>query len=233
MDLIINSSIAVLGLCILVLLARGPIRSYLVVFLYALVDAASSIAEEIVWQFRGRGDPILVNLFWVNEILLDVFLFVMVMALIRRASDQPALRSIAGKILPVVLAVSAVLPFVYGHSLLRFNQGGTTLSSTFFNVTSQTLNFGGAIMNLVLWTALIGRKRRDPQLLAVSAGLGVIATGQALYYGLQILVRPASAMMRSFEDALEAATHVAGLAIWCWAFRPSANRQLTPNEKTS
>ena len=40
-------------------------------------------------------------------------------------------------------------------------------------------------MNLGLWTALIGTKKRDPLLLTVSAGLGVAVTGAAIAFGLQ------------------------------------------------
>jgi hypothetical protein len=91
-----------------------------------------------------------------------------------------------------------------------------------FHGASQFLNFAAALMNLVLWTALLGTGKRDPQLLTVSAGLGISVTGAAIFYGLLTIYR---------SDALGLCyvlAHMACLPIWCWAFRP-ATAHKTPS----
>ena len=83
-------------------------------------------------------------------------------------------------------------------------------------------------MNLGLWTALIGSKHKDAQLLTVSAGLGVAVTGQAVYYGLRLMTT--NPLVYRISDALNVLTYIAGVAIWCWAFRPVARAASRPEE---
>lgn len=224
-DFIVNGAeyaLIVLQAILLFFLLTGTLRSYIVLFLYSAVDLVASVAEISVSRTTGRASPLYRNLYWTNEILLDLLLFVLVIVLIRRAAGNPALRSAAEKILPIVIGASIILPFIYGHQPMAHTaRGETVLAGGWFIVAGQVLNFGGAIMNLVLWSALLASQRRDAQLLTVSAGLGIAVTGQAIYYGIRILTAAASEL-RSFEDLLLAATHIAGVAIWCWAFRPSA-----------
>jgi hypothetical protein len=96
-------------------------------------------------------------------------------------------------------------------------------STAWFDGTSQLLNFGGAIMNLGLWTALIGIKKRDPLLLTVSAGLGVAVTGAAIAFGLRRFTPPDSTAQQ-LADLFKTVTYLASVAIWCWAFRPRARK---------
>ena len=84
--------------------------------------------------------------------------------------------------------------------------------------TSQLLNFGAAIMNLFLWTALIGSRQRDPRLLMVSAGLGVAVTGAAIAYGFRALIGKAGPLW--LPDVFLSVTHLICVFLWCWAFRP-------------
>lgn len=192
------------------LLLRGPFQKYFIIFLYASVSLLTSLAEVIVIQKWGKTAPAYAQVYWTNEIVLDLLLFLLVIVLTYRATEGSPLRGAVGKLLAVVAIVAAVLPFVIG--------GRPYFSLRWFRATAQIMNFGGAIMNLGLWTALIGSQRKDPQLLAVSAGLGVAVTGQAVYYGLRLLSM--APLVRRISDVVNVITYLAGVAIWCWAFRP-------------
>src|SRR5207253_1650526 len=95
-----------------------------------------------------------------------------------------------------------------------------------FNSTSQVLNFGAAIMNLGLWTALLSSKRRDPQLTMVSIGLGVAVAGQAIGFGVRRLIHEGSDA-RQLADVFMSLTHVLSVFLWCWAFRSYAKARKT------
>ncbi len=192
------------------LLLRGPFQKYFIIFLYASVYLLTSLAEVIVIQKLGKAAPAYAQVYWTNEIVLDILLFLLVIVLTYRATEGSPLRGTVGKLLAVVAILAALLPFVIGSR--------PYFSLRWFRATAQILNFGGAIMNLGLWTALIGSQRKDPQLLAVSAGLGVAVTGQAVYYGLRLLTT--APLVRSISDVVNVITYLAGVAIWCWAFRP-------------
>ena len=192
------------------LLLRGPIRKYFIIFLYSVVYLSTSVVEVIVSRQGGKLTPLYARVYWTDEIVLDLLLFLLVIVLALRATAQSPLRGAVAKLLLVVTVLALVLPFVIGTS--RF------FSARWFRLTSQILNFGGALMNLGLWTGLIGSKKREAELLVVSAGLGIAVAGQAIYYGIRLLT--ANPLLRSFSDVLNVLTHIAGVAIWCWAFRP-------------
>jgi hypothetical protein len=109
-----------------------------------------------------------------------------------------------------MVVVALALPFVLFHPFFTLR---------WYRHTSQLLSFGGALMNLFLWTGIIGKRDRDPQLLPVSAGLGVAVTGVAITYGL---LQFTSADFRWLPDLFKSLTQVGSMVIWCWAFRPSA-----------
>ena len=143
----------------------------------------------------------------------------MVITLTYRALEGSPLRAGMGRLLGAVLVIVLVVPFVL-FSARRF-------SSAWFDGTSQLLNFGGAIMNLGLWTALIGTKKRDPLLLTVSAGLGVAVTGAAIAFGLRRFTPPRGTPQQ-LANLFKTLTYLASVAIWCWAFRPAARKKPGP-----
>jgi len=176
-------SIAIQAAVIVFLLRRSAFRRYPLLLVYCVLQLAATVAEEYVSRVHGQT-RFFRNLYWTDEITLDLLLFFMVIALIYRAVEGSPVRIAMGRLLGAVVAVVLVVPFVV-FTARRF-------STTWFDGTSQLLNFGAAIMNLGLWTALIGTKKRDPLLLTVSAGLGVAVTGAAIAYGLRRFTPPTS-----------------------------------------
>ncbi len=200
------------------LLLRGPFQKYFIVFLYSTVYLLTSLLEVALHWEAGKTAPLYARVYWTNEIILDLLLFLMVILLTYRATEGSPIRAAVGKLLIIVVLVAAALPFLIASR--------PYFSLRWFRMTAQILNFGGAVMNLGLWTALIGSKRKDSQLLAVSAGLGVAVTGQAVYYGLRLMT--VSPLVRNISDVLNVLTYLAGVAIWCWAFRPAAPARSGP-----
>jgi hypothetical protein len=216
-DAAVAISLALQALLVFLLL-RGPVRKYFIVFLYSVVYLSTSAIELIVFRQGGRLTPLYARVYWTDEIVLDLLLFLMVIILTLRATKESPLRAAVVRMLMVVAVAALALPFVIGPS--------PYFSIRWFRLASQILNFGGALMNLGLWTALIGSKKREPELLVVSAGLGVAVAGQAIYYGIRLLT--ASPVVRRFSDLLNVLTHLAGVAIWCWAFRRQARTRKGP-----
>ncbi len=74
-------------------------------------------------------------------------------------------------------------------------------------------------MNLALWTALVSGKRRDRQMLIITAGLGARVAAEAALLGLRQLTASGGSA-REIADLAARMAFVAGALIWCWAFRP-------------
>jgi len=204
---------------VIVFLLRGPFRRYPLLLLYCILQLAATIGEEYVYRVFGGSSAISRKLYWADEVTLDLLLFLMVITLTYRALEASPLRAAMGRLLGAVVVIALVVPFVL-FSARRF-------TTPWFDGTSQLLNFGAAIMNLGLWTALIGTKRRDPLLLTVSAGLGVAVTGAAIAFGLRRFT-PILSTPQQLANLFKTITYLASVAIWCWAFRPAARRSPTP-----
>src|SRR5258706_3628081 len=137
-------------LLIILLLNRSLFRKYLMVFLFCILLLVTSLAEVLVVQapnYGNRSETYRI-LFWTDEMVTDAFLFVMVAVMIYRATEGTPLRTLAERLFSGVVAIALLLPFVVF--------GDKWFTNHWFNRSSQLLNFGGAVLNLLLWTALLG-----------------------------------------------------------------------------
>jgi hypothetical protein len=227
--------IALVEFGIVFLLLQSSFRKFLILLVYVIVDSASTLAQTFVDILYGssiqttaakasEGQKLYVHLYWTDEVVLDLLLFLMVIVFTYRALDEGPLRVTAGKLLGGIVLVVCLLPFVLFHPTFT-----PWPKSRWFDSTSQMLNFGGAVMNLTLWTALIASKRRDPQLLTVSAGLGIVVTGAAISFGLRHLIPPGG-WLRWIPNVFLMLTHLGGLVAWCWAFRPTVKRHAATSD---
>jgi hypothetical protein len=140
-----------------------------------------------------------------DEAIIDLLLFLMVIVMTYQALGNNPLRARIGRHigrwLAALVAGAVLLPFVLFQ--------GPIFSARWFNPTSQMLTFGGAIVNLALWTALLGNRKRNPLLLAVSAGLGIAVTGAAITFGLHHFRWAANGTARILVDLIKSLAHVA------------------------
>jgi hypothetical protein len=200
-----------LQLTLIALLAKGPLRRYPVLFLYSVTYIGVIVLEGLTLSQAGLGSGLYRNLYWSSDLVLDFLLFLMVITLTYRIVGRNPLLRPFGRMLFLVVAAAIALPFILFHPFFQLG---------WFRHTSQLLSLGAAVMTLLLWTAIIGTRDRDPQLMLVSAGLGVAVTGVAIAYGL---LQFTSANFRWLPDLFKSLTQVGSMMIWCWAFRPSAS----------
>jgi hypothetical protein len=200
--------ISIVLLVVLVfLLLRGPFRQYPLILTYCVTQLILTVSEDYLRIVNSL--KLYTALYWTDEILLNLLLFLMVITFTYRAVGDSPLRAALGKMLGAVLVVVILVP------VLIF-KGPAFRSTPWLNHTSQLLSFCAAILNLGLWSALISNRRRDPQLLSVSTGLGIAVTGAAISYGVR------GYFSRSWiwvPDVFMSATFVVCMFIWCYAFR--------------
>jgi hypothetical protein len=218
-------------LLVLVLLLRGPARKFPVVLGYVVWELLTTAGlTSFDMLYGGSAAQRLVapdvtqlyaHLYWSNDVIVDLLRFFLVIILIYKAAPEGAQRLPVGRILGGVMTVVVLLPFfIFPMGPDHWPQ------STWFNSTSELLNFGAAIMNLVLWGTLIANRNRDPQLAAVSVGLGIVVTGAAISYGFRHLL-PSQA--KFIPNLFLMLTQIVGWSIWCRAFWPAKKRSLVLN----
>ncbi|HTD44376.1 MAG TPA: hypothetical protein VK687_09360, partial [Bryobacteraceae bacterium] len=199
-------------------LLRGPFKRYPLLLLYCVFQISAVILSGWAFFFAGAGSALYRNLYWTADVLVDLLLFLMVMTMTREVMKENPLWRVVGRMLLIIVVAAVVLPFVLFHPFF---------TQAWYRHTSQLLSFAGALMNLFLWTGIIGKRDRDPQLLPVCAGLGVAVTGVAITYGL---LQFTSANLRWLPDLFKSLTQVGSMVIWCWAFWPSTRESSSPIE---
>jgi hypothetical protein len=218
-------------LSVLVLLLRGSFRKFWVLLIYVaweLFATATLTIYDLLYLGPSVGKvaqaeamKLYARLYWSNDVIVDLLRFLLVIVLTYAATPEGAKRLSIGRILGGIVAVVVVLPFLLFP--LHFKPWP---EASWFNSTSELLNFGAAIMNLGLWGALLANRKRDPQFVAVSIGLGVVVTGAAVSYGLLHLL-PTRA--RFIPEVFLMLTQLAGWSIWCRAFWPAPRRTPVPD----
>jgi hypothetical protein len=166
-----------LGLMIMAVLLRGQWKQYPFVFLYVLADFLTSVLEiRPGLQYEtasAAARKSFADLYWWDECVMQVLVFLLVVSLLYRASEH--LKTRHKLLLSVVFGVllfAGVTFFVYFDPSLPFGKWMTPWLSK--------LNFSAAIVDLGLWALLIGARPRDYKLLMVSGGLGIQFTGGAI-----------------------------------------------------
>jgi hypothetical protein len=208
---------------------RGAYRKFWVVLIYVSWELLATVAFTIADVLYGGTAQVsranqtnaqlwYARFYWLNDVLTGLLRFVLVIVLIYKVTPEGNKRVAVGRLLTVLVAAAILLPFVIFP--VSFRPFPTT---AWFNSTTELLNFGAAIMNLVLWAALIPSRPRDPQFLTVSAGLGVLVTGAALSYGLRHFLP--KGVLTSMLNVFLNLTQLGCWVIWCWAFWPARRRR--------
>jgi hypothetical protein len=200
-----------LQVALVVLLLLGPFKRYFPLLLYVLAYAGTSLYEGWFLRQNAYNSEAYINLYWTNELALNLLLFLMVIQLTSRALEGHALKKPATRLMILVVLVGLALPFAVFE--------GERFSPRWSNGASQLYYFAAAILTLVLWTALIATKRRDRQLLMVSAGLGVALTSGAMTWGVRLLSAN-QPTLRNIAEQAHPIFFVGSVLIWCWAFWP-------------
>ena len=216
---------AAFQLILLIYLAQGPWKRFIVLFAYVLVDLASTISETVANSctrvrpdersiMPPAGQKMYRHLFWVDELTLDLLLFALVATLTYEVLRETPMRKLANRVMGGAVLLVLVLPFTVLHPNFSPWPDGA-----WFNGTSQILNFAGAIMNLVLWAGLLISFQSDRQYLMVSIGVGLAVSGAAFSSGLLHLIPLGS--FSWIPEMFWLLTHVGALLMWCWAFWPA------------
>jgi hypothetical protein len=212
---VLQFSSVTLNIVLLILLLRGFLRKYWFLFVYNLAQFLIILAERVLLRDADRGTLFYRHVYWTSEVIWDFLLFLLIADFIQSALAGRPERPLARKMLWIVSAGVLVLPFLLYHDRTMF-------TSAWFSGATQVINFGAAILTLVLWGALIASRNRDPQLMMVCAGLGITVAGAAFAWGVRQLAKGGSITaddVRTGADVFAAVTYLAGLALWCWAFR--------------
>ena len=185
---------------------RGFYRQYPFAFAYALALLLSTTIE-IAASALPRD--VQHTYYWVDEVVLDILVFCVVIAFIDRAAAEAKRNPIERHWLVIGAALICGTSFL----LRQDTPGGPNRRMT---LVSRDLNICAVILDLILWSLLLASRRPDRRLLLLSGGLGVQLTGAILGQSVRGLSR--SGVIPG--TLIEVTTGLLALYVWWRAFRP-------------
>jgi len=154
------------------------------------------------------------RMYWTQALLAQTAIVLLVLQLIYRVGREvPALASLIRFLLLGSLLATGISVTV--HFELRPN--------IFMASVARDLTFLAAILNMILWKFLIQVRKREFLLLAVSAGVGIQCTGDAIGHSFRLLNRDvgAGSIIYEFGNVVMSLSAVMTIAIWYTAFSRS------------
>jgi hypothetical protein len=218
-------AIFVIGLTLQVLvvhslLRRESLRSYPFILLYCSTLIVTSVVERLTYGYLDADTYR--NIYWIDELVVNMLLFLLVISLIFRSLGDRPMRGMLGRI----LATGVLLMIAYSAFLLWDPRLGK-MTFRAMTVISRNLNFAAALMNLALWSLLIRQPTKDSQLLMVGAGLGIKVTGIAIAQALRAVLPESYA--KDTVGFIIPLADILCLYIWWKTFRsPKPRRAVHP-----
>lgn len=211
----------ILQVRLLVSLRRGAYRQYPFIFIYCLVLLITIIGEAAFYAgIFTLSKASKVNFFYRNDAIRQFLLFTVVVSLIERAMQESPYRIRVRVFLAVAAVLSVFLSLTIHSDAPQF--------SLWMTEVTRDLSFGSVGLTLLLWLMLISSQRKDRQLLMLTAGLGLLFTGEAIGQSLrQMGSRGHSEVTKLAGNLILSSAHLLRLYVWCMAFR----RTPTPQQK--
>jgi len=190
-------------------------RTYYLVGLILVLGLTTIVPPIASWASNGNWKLASAQrLYWIQALMAQVAMFLLVLQLIYRVGRETPARSTLIRFLTLGSVLATVISIA-----IHFDKR----PNTFMASVTRDLTFMAAILNMILWRFLIQVRKRDFLLLAVSAGLGIQCTGDAIGHSFRVLARQtgASTVIYEFGNVLMSLSAVITIAIWHTAFSRS------------
>jgi hypothetical protein len=209
-------------------LFRGPYRRYPMVFVYVLASLVTTLLEVPFniqsWRAGDSGSRLLAaKIYWVDDWILQIVIFAMVLSLIDQAISKSAWRRLmrSGLAGGAILFASISLWIHYRPPPVKFGYWMTPWT--------RDLSVCATILDLTLWMILIASRKSDSRLLLISGAMGLRFTGDAI--GEAVLSISTAQMMEALALAGAVIVMLADLAclyIWWQTFRRARSQAPLP-----
>jgi hypothetical protein len=161
------------------------------------------------------------RLYAMLDLAIHILLLILMLQLLRKTLSALAYP-------PSVTVYLAVLSFTI--ALLAYLYFGFQAQSTFLHFfrTRQVVSFWLVLVNLYWWTLLLRRRQLDRRILLLSAGIGLLMTGQVMGDGISTLYTDNSPL-RLLGAIVMYGSHFSYLYVWLNAFRPGHALEVKPS----
>jgi len=158
-------------------LLRGDYKQFPFLFCYVLSELFTGVAASASYPNRAMRIQY-AKIYWISDATQEFLIFCLVVSLIQRlVRDRSRLHWLVAF---VSLAIAGV----------SYYRAPTGHLGAWMTELGRDLSFCAAILNLILWMALIRHRPDDQRLLLISGGLGVKMAGKAIGHSLRQISKP-------------------------------------------
>ena len=206
-----------LELMIIARMLRGGYRKFPLVFVYSIFNFLTTVVEvpSTIAFYRGvvGAARTSADYWWNNEAIFQVLNYLVVMSLIYQATAEIRSR----RILRLSLFAGAIL---FAGIAFAVHYDPKLMTGEWATPWTRDLNFCSAVLDMALWAMLIGRRKKDEQVLLLSAGMGVQFTGEAIGGSLrQLAIKDRSRALSLSGGMIMMVSNLVFLFVWWRTFR--------------
>lgn len=212
-------------------LVRGHWRRFPLLFAYVIADFLVAAAElPTMWTVTFHATQAArswsARIYQRGEVFLEFLMFVLVISLIFRASED--LRS--RRLLPMGCVAGAVL-FVGISFWTHYNPRGSV--GLWMAPWTRDLNVATSILDLALWSLLLEQRKKDERLLLLSGALGIEFTGAAIGHSMRSMATRYHAWPAIAGGKVVAIATILRVYLWVRAFQPARGAAKTQSHPTT
>ncbi|GEM_PF-1127778 len=203
-------------------------RDYPLAIVFSLVLFLLTIAAYFFDTFREllprdantTFDQKFVLTYSAADLFMHVLLLALMLQLIRKTLRSLDLNS-------RIIIPLALISFLV--AITAFNYYGGALNRKTLFQTRQVVSFWMVLLNLYWWTLLLRKRQLDRRVLLLSAGIGLMMTGQVIGDGIASIAGFRD-WVAELANLVMYGTHFACLYTWYSAFRPGLSLASQPHK---
>lgn len=200
---------------------RAGVRRYALIFTYLTASfllAAAQIPAGLAYHADSRDYEWLNLVYAVGEVAATGLVLAVVLGLIYRASSRIGSR----RLLRLVLIAGSVV--FMAISFLIHSRAGSGLSF-WIMPWKRDVNLCAAILDFALWTMLLNSRGRDPMLLLLTGGMGIMFAGDTIGDALRHLaISRGSGGLFMTGNIVTTLADLVFLYVWWQGFRREAHQ---------
>ncbi len=194
-------------------------RDYPLAIVFSLVLFLLTSAAYFFGKFRellprdgnATVDQTFILVYSAADLFMHVLLLALMLQLIRKTLLSLGLS-------PRIVVPLAAISFLVAIS--AYNYYGAAMKTRTLLQTRQVVSFWMVLLNLYWWTLLLRKRKLDRRVLLLSAGIGLMMTGQVIGDGIASFSER-KGWMALLANLIMYGTHFACLYTWFSAFQPS------------
>lgn len=193
-----------------------PLAIVFTLVLFLLTSAGyffTTFPKYLPFDANTTSNQKFVLIYSMGDLFMHVLLLALMLQLIRKTLRGLELNS---RIIVPLAGISFLV------AISAYNYFGASLTTRTLLQTRQVVSFWMVLLNLYWWTLLLRKRQLNRRVLLLSAGIGLMMTGQVIGDGLASIAAGAGVKiwLSMLSVLVMYGTHLACLYTWYGAFRP-------------